>query len=705
MPNRPLLIDLRHPLVLKANALFLLTREDGALPPDAPGLGLYYRDTCYLSGYRLRLGGTDPLLLMSAVPSDREARVDLTNRDIADAGGRPIKSNDLLLRRALRLDESCLTDAIEFCNYSTETVAIPLAIELNSTFDSIFVLRGAEPELRGTPHVPEWDGNELVFAQSGADGVRRALVATFSLPAVIAPRTVGHTGVHVEVRIAPQQRTELVVTLRIDEQGQASAPPVNTRASTDPAHVETSSDELNSVVSRSLSDIRLLDLRRGAHSFTAAGIPWFVGLFGRDSLWPVIQCIAFDPGLAVRTASAVADWQGEKDDAKTKEQPGKILHELRAGELAHLHEVPQTPSYASIDSTLLFLIAIATHAEWTGSLDLFTALRSHVDRALAWLERESARSPAGYLAYEGTNPDGEPVNQGWRDSGTGVLREDGAYPEPPLALIEVQGYAYKARNMVANLLRRAGEHEAADRLEAEAKALQANVQRDFWMEKEGSYCLGLERGGRQVASVTSNTAHALWTGIATPEHAARIAERIIRPDMFSGWGVRTLSSLHPRFSPLAYQQGSVWPFDSSLIVSGLRRYGHDEAALSIVMATLNAAKQFRHSRLPEFVAGTQRREGEAPTHTPRADPLQAWSAGAVPFMLTVLLGLHAEGFERQLHIRRPMLPDGVDWLMLEDMRVAGASVSLRFVHDGQNVQVEAIKNTGVKIVVDGSGES
>lgn len=456
------------------------------------------------------------------------------------------------------------------------------------------------------------------------------------------------------------------------------------------ARIEAPSGAVGEVVARSLSDVALLEVHRGEHRFTAAGMPWFVGLFGRDSLLPSIQCRVFNPDLAPRTTKALIHWQGTKDDAMTREEPGKILHELRVGELANLHEVSQTPSYASVDSTLLFLIAIARHADWVGNLDLFEALRPNIDRALAWLDRKTAEHEAGYITYDGVAQDGQPVNQSWRDSGTGVLRADGSYPVPPLALVEVQGYAYQARMLIAGLLRRTGKNGLADRLEAAARGLQTRFLRDFWMEGEGCYCLALEEGGRQVTSVTSNAAQVLWTGIATTEHAHRITERMMRPDMFSGWGIRTLSAEHVRFDPLAYQQGSVWSFDNALIVSGLRRYAEDAAALRVTAATLDAARGFRLWRLPEFIAGTQRLPGATPTHTPRADPIQAWSAAAVPFMVAELLGLHADGFAKRLHINRPLLPDGVDMLVLYDVRVAGTTVSLRFSRQRGGISSEVI---------------
>jgi glycogen debranching enzyme len=224
--------------------------------------------------------------------------------------------------------------------------------------------------------------------------------------------------------------------------------------------------------------------------------------------------------------------------------------------------------------------------------------------------------------------------------------------------------------------------------------LQERFLREFWMEHEGCYCLGLERDGRQITSITSNAAQVLWTGIATPHHARRTALRMMRPDMFSGWGVRTLSADHAAFDPLAYQQGSVWPFDNALIVSGLRHYGEDAAALRITAATLDAARGFRNGRLPEFIAGTQRQPGEGPTHTPRADPLQAWSAAAMPFMITELLGLEADGFCNALHIRRPLLPEGVDMLVLQRVPIGKVTVSLRFTRTTDRISTDVIANDG-----------
>lgn len=718
MADRPLSIDIRRPLMLKANDLVLLTGEDGNIAAEFPGFGLFFRDTCYVGAYQLRLHGTTPLVLMTSDAEGMAAQIEATNSKLS-TNGAAVADHKLSLRRTLLLleDGPCFTDTVTVRSFVDNMVVLPVSLEFRTTFESMFVLRGASPGKRGVLKAPVWDETALRFCYEGADNVRRTLLVNFSLPPVVAPRTTERAVAHFELHLEPRVSQDLVVTCRVDERPLADPPPGSARPPRDAAalraakeaaaerlldgyaHIETPSKGFDEIIARSLSDLALLEVRRGRDRFTAAGIPWFVGLFGRDSLLPTIECLAFNPDLGARTARALARWQGTKDDPKTREEPGKILHELRVGELAHLHEVSQTPSYAAVDSTLLFLITIARHVGWTGDLALLAELRPNVDAALGWVKRKLDEGD-GYIVYDGLAEGKQPVNQSWRDSGTGVLRKDGAYPVPPLALVEVQGYAFQAMTMMGGLFRRIGDDAEADKLEAAAAALRERFLRDFWIAEEGCYCLALEDGGEQVASVASNAAQVLWTGIAVPEHAARIAARMMKPDMFSGWGVRTLSADHAAFDPLAYQQGSVWAFDNALIVSGLRRYGEDAAALRIMAATLDAAGGFRHGRLPEFIAGMQRQPGDGPTRTPRADPMQAWSAAALPFMATELLGLSADGFARRLVVRRPRLPNGVDSLALHGIRAGGGTAALRFSRSGETVATEVLAVSGLDVVVE-----
>ena len=513
MTDRPLSIDIRRPLLLKANDLALLTQEDGNFPLEIPGFGLFYRDTCYLGAYALRLHGTDPLLLMASDTEGMAAQIQLTNSKLSATNGESLADHKLSLRRTLLVldDGPVFIDTITLRNFADKTAVLPISLEFHTTFESMFVLRGAPPGKRGKLLAPAWNGSVLRFAYEGADDVRRTLSVDFSLSPIVAPLTAELTVAHFELSLVPQASQDLIVTFGVDERPTSKPVPELARAPRNAAamreakeaaarrlldgyaRVETSSKGFGEVLARSLSDLALLEVRRGEHRFTAAGMPWFVSLFGRDSLLPTIQCLAFNPDLGARTTRALAHWQGQTDDEKTREQPGKILHELRVGELAHLHEIPQTPSYAAVDSTLLFLIAIARHVNWTGDLSLFNELRPNVDAALGWLDRKLAEG-AGYVTYDGLAEGKQPVNQSWRDSGTGVLRDDGTYPVPPLALVEVQGYAYQAMTLVAGLLHRIdGGATHAAQLEAAAGELRQRFLRDFWMEKEGCYCLAWSR--------------------------------------------------------------------------------------------------------------------------------------------------------------------------------------------------------------------
>lgn len=699
MADRPLAIDIKQARLLKSADLFLITHQDGSVRSNAPGFGLFYRDCRYLSTYELSFNGTRPLLLMSASDEGFAADMELTNARMTTSSGAPLHTHMVGIRRQhILVGEECtFIDVITFRNFALQKLELPFALSFAASFESIFVLRGTPPGRRGRMHAPEYRNRRIRFRYTGADDLVRSVDVGFSMHPSVAPRTAAQTLANFELKLAPQQSKTLRVAFRVSERPRAQCdvadlPPLptlhrlreyRTRASgqwlAGFARIYSRDRVLNDVLQRSLSDLKLLRGDCEGEPFIAAGMPWFVGLFGRDSLIPSLQSLAFNPAVALHTARLLARTQGRAIDARRHEQPGKILHELRVGEMAHLREIPQTPSYASIDSTLLFLILIARHAAWTGSLDLFHELRANVDRALEWMGARTNRN--GYIEYNGKTDQDAPQNQGWKDSEDAIVREDGSFPEPPISLVEVQGYAYFAQWAIAELYDRARMQSTAARLRGEAEALRARFNRDFWMADKGCYCLALEAGGRQVSVISSNAGQTLWTGIADSEKAQQTAHRLMREDMFSGWGVRTLSEREIRYNPFAYQLGSIWPFDNSLILAGLRHYGLDDFACRIFSGTLAAAARFHLSRLPEFFAGTQREEGLSPVHCPRADPLQAWSSGSVPFMVSELLGLRPQGFDQTLRIVRPVLPEPIDHLELHGIQVGAARVDLRFARE------------------------
>ncbi|MBC6980556.1 glycogen debranching N-terminal domain-containing protein [Caulobacter sp. 17J80-11] len=671
-----------QPVMIKAGELFLVARADGAVPAgNDDGFGLFFRDSRYLQRYELTLGGQPPMALMSSSARGAMAVLELANnRFTTDHGFVEQQSIGVRWERTLDPDRAALVERLRIRNFMTEPLHAPLTLSFGGRFEDLFEVRGYAPASAGQLRPPRRRGRRMLMRYDGADRTVRRMALRFSRPPRFAEAPGGETAAHFAFTLAPQEAVDLTLELRLGERS-ADAPRAAPRARKGPAPagwLHSDDARLNVAIERSLSDLRMLQSGRDP-DYVAGGLPWFVALFGRDSITAAIQSLAFDPEIAAGTLRALARWQGRRFDPRTGEEPGKILHELRVGEMARLGAIPFTPGYQSVDSTPLFLVLLGLHARWTGRLDLFLELREAAEAALAWLQARMTDGLEGFLDYDGVTPEG-PINQAWKDSASAVRREDGGLPDPPLALVEVQACAFKALTLSAELFARAGDTARAAGLEAQAQALAGRFDRAFWMEDEDCYCLALERDGRQVRSVTSNAGHALWGGIAPSDKAAPLAARLLREDLFCGWGVRTLSNRSRAYNPVHYHLGSVWPFDNSLIVTGLVDYGHTDTALKIFEGVLAAAGYFSMTRLPEFFVGVQREPGLFPGRCPYADPLQAWSAGALPYMASALLGLRPDGFARTLRIARPTLPAGVNRLRLQT-QVAGAPVDCCFERD------------------------
>ncbi|HEY7180432.1 MAG TPA: amylo-alpha-1,6-glucosidase, partial [Blastocatellia bacterium] len=450
----------------------------------------------------------------------------------------------------------------------------------------------------------------------------------------------------------------------------------------------------NSVMERSLRDLNMLRSALWGEEYFAGGVPWFVALFGRDSLITAMQTLAYHPGIAARTLRLLAKYQAQKADEWRDAQPGKIMHELRDGELAHIGEIPQTPYYGTVDATPLFLILLGRHAAWTGDLSLFKELRGNVEAALEWIAKYGDSDGDGYVEYASATEHGL-VNQGWKDSGDAMVNADGGLATPPIALVEVQGYVYLAKILMADLYQRAGERQRADDLRTEAADLRERFNRDFWIEEKGIYAMALQGDNKQLAVVSSNPGHALWTGIAEPDKARRTMERLMAADMFSGWGVRTLSSKEKRYNPAGYHLGAVWPHDNSIIAAGMRRYGFDDAAQRIFTGIIEAATHFEHHRLPEVFSGFGRDEYEVPVRYPVANHPLAMASGATPFMVTTGLGLEPDAFEGKLRMARPMLPEFANCIEIRRLKVGDATADLRLERTAKGgVAVEVLRVDG-----------
>jgi glycogen debranching enzyme len=432
--------------------------------------------------------------------------------------------------------------------------------------------------------------------------------------------------------------------------------------------VECDWDPLKSTYQRSLVDLAALrfspPIAAGA-ALPAAGLPWFMTMFGRDSIFTSLQALPFTPELAATTLQALGDWQGTRLDDFRDEDPGRILHELRYGELSAFEERPHSPYYGSADATPLYVVLLDEYERWTGDAKLVRELEQEARAALNWIDEYADLLGNGYIAYKRRNEKTGLENQCWKDSWDSISYRDGRIPGFPRATCELQGYAYDAKIRGARLARTIWKDEAlAGRLEREAADLKRRFNRDFWVEKGGYYALALDPDGNQVDSLTSNIGHLLWSGIVDKSKAKSVAEHLVGPRLFSGWGVRTLAEGEGRYNPIGYHVGTVWPFDNSFVAWGLRRYGFKEEAARVAAGILDAA-EFFEGRLPEAFGGYERSVTRYPVQYPTACSPQAWSTGAPLLLLRTMLGLEPMG---EHLIVDPALPTGIGRLELLDIR-------------------------------------
>lgn len=459
--------------------------------------------------------------------------------------------------------------------------------------------------------------------------------------------------------------------------------------------VESDNELFNLTLQRSTIDLRLLvnDGPRPREWYLAAGIPWFVTLFGRDSIITALQVLAFRPQIAYATLDVLAARQATTLDPERDAEPGKILHELRTGELAAIGELPHTPYYGSVDATPLWLILLGATFDWTGDRALLDRLWPHALAALDWIDRWGDRDGDGFVEYERRNPTGL-LNQGWKDSSDAVRDRHGRLVPTPIALVEVQGYVYDAKRRMAHLAEVRGEGELAARLEREAAALRERFEEAFWVPDLRYYAMALDGAKRQADAITSNPGQALWTGIVSPERARAVADRLLGPGLYSGWGVRTYAAGQPGYNPIGYHTGTVWPHDTSLIAAGLKRYGLEDEANELISRVFEAAQAFPAYRLPELFCGFERDSATAPVPYPVACSPQAWAAGAPFLFLETMLGLRPHAERGELELLHPRLPAWLRSVRIRNLRIGSALVDLLFHSWRGTTSAEVLRKEG-----------
>jgi glycogen debranching enzyme len=723
--------------VLKAGSLVLVADPRGDVVPDRRGLGLYDGDTRVLSTLALLVEDRSPTLLRADPGGAAAGVIQLTNPDLAADPTRAIDHPIALprqsigIRRERSLDDGALRERLAIANYTEETQRVDVRLVLDVDGADIFEVRGRQRPRRGALLPVEVEGGTVRFRYRALDGAElRTVVHLEHVAAALGAAEAddpGPVAARWPLEIPPGSTAALgwTVTSAWHETGHGGAPPGPSgtvagtavtgvsvpagaaRPAASPpgiprtgATVETDDEIVNLILERAIDDLRLLRTPGpgpGEH-FLAAGIPWFTTLFGRDSLIAAGFALPFLPELADDALTVLARFQARRDDPAIDAEPGKILHELRSGEMARTGELPFGRYYGSVDATPLWLMLLGETVAWTGDGRLVDQLWPAVLDAVAWL-RDAPHDDDGFLVYQ-TRAEAGLRNQGWKDSADAIRDRHGRILDPPIALAEVQAYAVEARRRVAGLARSRGDDALAGALEAEATHLAGAFDDRFWQADGERYAMAIAAGGRAADALASNVGHCLWAGIVPPHRAAPVARALVAPPLFSGWGVRTYAADQPGFNPLGYHTGSVWPHDSAIAAAGLKRFGYHDEATAVAWAVLDAARRAPGFRLPELFCGFDRDAVGTPVVHPVACAPQAWSAAAALRLMTTMLGLVPRAPAGELEIVRPVLPTGLTRVVIRDLPVGAARLDLLFHRWRGTTSAEVLRRSGdVRVTV------
>ncbi len=698
-----------HRLIVKHGETFGVFSRFGDILPFGKGeQGLFHEGTRYLSRYALEVNGLRPLFLSSNVDEDNIlVTVDLTNPDLYKGGRELIKRDMVHIMRSRLLSGGCCLEYIRLRNFDKKTAAgLFIELEFEADFADIFEVRGMKRRRRGRMLAPEAGGKEILLSYEGLDGVlRRSLIKFSHAPDEIRE---GRRAIF-KKDLKPGQTDTFSLSVSCLAGKNRRAPAYKSACGRlrkqaqdflgTATRIHTSNDLFNESVRKAVSDIMMMLTRTPHGAYPYGGIPWYATVFGRDGIITALQCLWMKPEIARDVLRHLSATQAQEPDRKRAAEPGKIIHESRKGEMAALEEIPFGAYYGSVDSTPLFLMLAGAYLKRTGDLELVRELWESIELAALWMEHYGDVDGDGFLEYV-PHRNGL-VNQGWKDSFDSVFHRNGAFPEGPVALCEVQGYAYAAKMETAELAGALGKKEMALRLRAEAEKLRKDFDRSFWDAELGTYVLALDGEKKPCRVVASNAGHALFTTIALPERAAMVARKLTSEHMFSGWGIRTLSSTELPYNPMSYHNGSVWPHDNSIAAAGFSRYMLREHFMKVFTGIFEASLHMEFQRLPELFCGFHRRKGQPPTLYPVACAPQTWASGSLLLMLQTSLGLEFEPESSRLLMKGPALPEFLDWVRLENLLVApGRSVDLNIRRHRESVSVEVEKKApGISITV------
>jgi glycogen debranching enzyme len=667
--------------------------------------GLFSRDTRHLSVFALTVNGHQPLLLGSTVFDDNAVlTVDLTNVDMYVRGQLVLPKDTLHIVRTAFLWKETLFVRIGIRNFGERPIPLLLGLTFENDFCDLFEVRGAKRAATGEKLPTIIENAQVILRYQGLDGIQRQTTIAFDP----APSKFDEQNATFALKLQPGEERSILVRASCSPHGAIAATFGGAllaaqrslrRLTGSIGTVETSNHMVNQVLCRSVADLYMLLTETHEGPYPYAGIPWYSTTFGRDGLITALMTLWFDPAIAKGVLRRLAALQAHDDSPTADAQPGKILHEMRDGEMARLGEVPFGLYYGSVDSTPLFVLLAGAYAERTGDFATFEELWPSVEAALGWMDVLGDADGDGFVEYRSATERGL-ANQGWKDSQDAIFHADGTLARGPIALAEVQGYVYAAKRAAAKAARAVGKNEIADRLENEAAMLGRRFEESFWSDRLGTYALALDGAKKRCEVRTSNAGQVLFSGIADPARARMVADLLLEPPHFSGWGVRTVHRDEPRYNPMSYHNGSVWPHDNALIAYGFARYGLKDHAGRLFDAIFEAASYMDVFRLPELYCGFRRRRRSGPTLYPVACSPQAW-ASAAPFALVqACTGLEFDVPAREIRFRKPHLPASVQELVLKNLTLGGASVDVAFRQRTGHLAVEVLRRAGdIKVAV------
>jgi glycogen debranching enzyme len=652
--------------------------------------GLIFKDTRLVSRALLTVNGREPAAVKAAID----------DRNVVFTAD--LKDGDLAVSRSFVLWNDNIYEKIKVTNSGKSQATAELRYDFDADFKDLFEIRGWQRKKQGEMHAPEAAADGVSFSHTGADNVTRRAKFSFSGAA-----ETGNDAALFSLALTPGETKQVFVRMGHDN----SEPPV-TASDFDHAEaavsafidaqitrrpvITSSNPAFDRWLQQNAADIALLTTEFDTGPYPCAGIPWYSVPFGRDGIITAFQMLWQDPELAKGVLTYLAKHQATEESKFHDSAPGKIMHEIRQGEMAGAKEVPHAPYYGTADATPLFISLAGAYFERTGDKEFLKQLWPHIERALEWVDKYGDFDGDGFVEYQ-RGAEGGLGNQGWKDSNDSISHADGSLAKGAIALCEVQGYVYDAKQSAAKIAAVLGKTEAAKRLSAEAEKLKENFDKAFWSDELGTYALALDGDKKPCLVDSSNPGHLLFSGIVPEDRAEKVALKLMSPDMFTGWGIRTLSKKEKRYEPCrqpeGYHNGTVWTHDTAIAAAGFARYGMEERAAMLLTALFNAAAHFPRMRLPELFGGLDKEDGKPPAPYPVACNPQAWASASESLLLQAMLGIKIDGRTKTVTVDNPRLPPWLDALSISGLKIGDSSISLEFRRDGNETNVECLEKS------------